>query len=83
MDIREMVNFNLSSGNDTENLPQFEMDLDDLNVTSLNGKVRNLTGLGGKGPDLTLLLWIFTHCIHQREAVLQIRTQFLENKRIP
>lgn len=38
MDTREMVKFNLSS---SEDLAQLEMDLEDLNVTSLNGKVRS------------------------------------------
>lgn len=80
MDTREMAKFNLSSDSDKEDLAQLEMDLEDLNVTSLNGKVRiHRMTVGGRTPDLTLLLWLFTHCIHQREAVSQIRKHSVVN----
>lgn len=41
MDTREMVKFNLSRCSDKEDLAELEMDLEDLNITSLNGKVRS------------------------------------------
>lgn len=41
MDTREMVKFNLSRYSDKEDLAELEMDLEDLNITSLNGKVRS------------------------------------------
>lgn len=40
MDTRELVKFNLSSSRDEEDLAQMEMDIEVLNVTSLNVKVR-------------------------------------------
>lgn len=72
MDTREMVKFNLSSSSDNEDLAQLEMDLEDLNVTSLNGKVRSHHR---PTPGFTLPVWLFTHCIHQRETVSQITKQ--------
>lgn len=39
MDTREIVRFNLTRSNGKDDLAMFEMDLDDLNITSLNGKV--------------------------------------------
>lgn len=41
MDTREMVKFNLSRCSDKEDLAELEMDLEELNTTSLNGKVRS------------------------------------------
>lgn len=50
METREMVKFNLSSRGDKDDLVQLKVDLEDLNVTSLNGKVRShhRTSSGGR-----------------------------------
>lgn len=65
MDTREMVKFNLSSCSDKEDLAQLDMDLEDLNVTSLNGKVRSQSLNLWEERHLTShSWWLFTHSVH-------------------